>query len=60
LLETLKREKLILDWRLKERAKAAVRSAIQQSLDALPPAYDDAIWQTKATKTYEWVYEHYH
>lgn len=60
LLETLKHEKLILDWRLKERAKAAVRSAIQQSLDALPPAYDDAIWQTKATKTYEWVYEHYH
>ncbi len=28
LLETLKREKLVLDWRLKERAKASVRSAI--------------------------------
>jgi HrpA-like RNA helicase len=59
LLETLKREKLVLDWRLKERAKAAVRSAIQQSLDALPPAYDDAVWQAKAAKTYEWVFEHY-
>ena len=60
LLESLKREKLVLDWRLKERAKAAVRSAIQQSLDALPPTYEDAIWQMKANKTYEWVYEHYH
>jgi type I restriction enzyme R subunit len=59
LLETLKREKLVLDWRLKERAKAAVRSAIQQSLDALPPAYDDDIWQGKVARTYEWVFDHY-
>lgn len=59
MLETLKREKLILDWRMKERAKAAVRSAIQQSLDALPPAYDDEIWQAKAAQTYEWIYSHY-
>lgn len=59
MLDTLKREKLVLDWRLKERAKAAVRSAIQQSLDALPPAYGDEIWQAKAAKTYEWVFDHY-
>lgn len=59
MLDTLKREKLILDWRLKERAKAAVRSAIQQSLDALPPAYGDEIWQAKAASTYEWIYDHY-
>jgi type I restriction enzyme, R subunit len=59
LLDTLTREKLVLDWRLKERAKAAVRSAIQQALDDLPPAFDDALWQTKVEKTYEWVYEHY-
>ena len=59
MLETLKREKLVLDWRLKERAKAAVRSAIQQSLDALPPAYDDVIWQGKVAQTYEWIYDHY-
>ncbi|MBU6206392.1 MAG: DUF3387 domain-containing protein [Alphaproteobacteria bacterium] len=59
LLETLKKEKLVLDWRLKERAKAAVRSAIQQSLDALPPIYDESIWKTKTEKTYQWIYEHY-
>jgi len=59
MLETLVREKLVLDWRLKERAKAAVRSAIQQALDALPPAYDDGLWQGKVTQTYEWIFDHY-
>jgi len=59
LLETLKHEKLVLDWRLKERAKAAVRSAIQQVLDGLPPAYDDTIWQGKVAATYEWIFDHY-
>lgn len=59
MLETLKREKLVLDWRLKERAKAAVRSAIHETLDALPTAYDDAIWQGKVSQTYEWIFDHY-
>jgi type I restriction enzyme R subunit len=59
MLDSLKREKLVLDWRLKERAKAAVRSAIQQSLDSLPPAYDDAIWHGKVSQTYEWIFDHY-
>ena len=59
MLETLKREKLVLDWRLKERAKAAVRSAIQQSLDVLPSAYNDVIWQGKVAQTSEWIFDHY-
>jgi len=59
MLDTLKREKLVLDWRLKERAKAAVRSAIQQSLDSLPPPYVDEIWHAKTAQTYEWVFDHY-
>jgi type I restriction enzyme, R subunit len=59
MLDTLKREKLVLDWRLKERAKAAVRSAIQKSLDDLPPAYGDDIWQTKVEMAYEWVFDQY-
>lgn len=59
MLETLKHEKLVLDWRLKERAKAAVRSAIQQSLDALPPAYGDELWQGKVAQTYEWIFDNY-
>ncbi|MDB5581020.1 MAG: putative type restriction enzyme hindVIIP protein [Bradyrhizobium sp.] len=59
MLDTLKREKLVLDWRLKERAKAAVRNAIQQSLDSLPPPYVDEIWHAKTAQTYEWVFDHY-
>jgi type I restriction enzyme R subunit len=59
LLETLKGEKLVLDWRLKERAKAGVRMTIQQSLDALPPAYEDTIWADKVGRTYQWVFERY-
>jgi type I restriction enzyme R subunit len=59
MLDRLKSEKLILDWRLKERAKAAVRVTIEQALDALPPAYDDAIWGEKVGRTYQWVFERY-
>jgi hypothetical protein len=59
LLEKLKSDKLVLDWRLKERAKAAVRTTIQQSLDALPPAYEDAIWNDKVGRTYQWIFERY-
>ena len=59
MLEKLKSEKLVLDWRLKERAKAAVRRAIQELLDVLPAAYEDAIWQDKVGRTYQWVFERY-
>ncbi|MHB8529803.1 MAG: type I restriction endonuclease subunit R, partial [Caulobacteraceae bacterium] len=59
MLAKLKSEKLILDWRLKERAKAAVRVAIEQSLDALPPAYADDLWKDKVGRTYQWVFERY-
>ena len=40
LLEKLKREKFILDWRLKENAKADVRETIRQEFDLLPPVYE--------------------
>ena len=40
LLAKLKREKLILDWRNKEMAKAAVRETIREELDALPEVYE--------------------
>jgi type I restriction enzyme R subunit len=37
LLETLKREKLMLDWRKKQQAKAAVQVTIDDMLDRLLP-----------------------
>jgi hypothetical protein len=43
LLEKLKAEKLVLDWRLKERAKAGVKATIASLYDErLPPAYREA------------------
>ena len=46
LLEKLKREKFILDWRLRETAKADVRETIRQEYDLLPPVYGREICGT--------------
>lgn len=60
LLDKLKAEKLILDWRLKERAKAAVKATIATIYDeGLPPAYDQGIFDNKVERTYQWVFEKY-
>ena len=60
LLEKLKAEKLVLDWRLKERAKAAVKATIQQLYDdGLPQAYGQGVFDEKVERTYQWVYEKY-
>ena len=39
LLATLKRGKLVLDWRKQQATRAAVRVAIEETLDRLPEAY---------------------
>ena len=59
LLAKLKREKFILDWRLKENAKADVRETIRQEFDLLPPPYDERIWNDKIERTYQFVFEHF-
>ncbi len=60
LLEKLKAEKLVLDWRLKERAKAAVKATIQQLYDeGLPQAYGQGVFDEKVERTYQWVFEKY-
>lgn len=59
LLTKLKREKLVLDWRLKENAKADVRETIRAELDSLPEVYDRLIWDDKVERTFQYVFEHY-
>ena len=59
LLSKLKRDKLILDWRLKEGAKAAVREAIRDELDRLPDVYERKIWEEKVERTYQFVFEQF-
>ena len=60
LLEKLKTEKLVIDWRLKERAKAGVKATIISFFDhELPPLYDQGIFDDKVERTYQWVFERY-
>jgi type I restriction enzyme, R subunit len=59
MLAKLKREKLILDWRLKENAKADVRQTIREEFDALPEVYDRRIWEEKVERTFQFVFERY-
>lgn len=59
LLETLKAEKLTVDWRKRQQARAAVKVAIEEILDQLPPAYTQEIYQQKCEVIYQHVYESY-
>jgi type I restriction enzyme R subunit len=59
LLAKLKREKLILDWRLKENAKADVRQTIREEYDELPEVYDRRLWEDKVERTFQFMFERY-
>ena len=61
LLETLKREKLVLDWRKQERLRAAVKITIQIILDeGLPECYTPDIYDQKCEAIYQHVYDSYY
>jgi len=59
LLETLKKEKLVLDWRKRQQSRAAVRLCIEQTLDQLPPAFTSSLYQDICDATYQHIYESY-
>jgi type I restriction enzyme R subunit len=60
LLATLKREKLVLDWRKKQQTRAAVRAAIGAALDGgLPGAYPPDLYDAKCQEVYQHIYESY-
>ncbi|MCK4536057.1 MAG: DUF3387 domain-containing protein, partial [Desulfuromonadales bacterium] len=59
LLETLKREKLVLDWRKKESTRSAVQATIQDILDELPRVYSKDIYDKKCDSIYQHVFESY-
>ena len=60
LLETLKREKLVLDWRKKQQARARVQVAIEEGLANLPNAYDSDLFQQKLGAVYQHIYDNYY
>lgn len=59
LLETLKAERLVLDWRSRQQSQAAVRQAIEIELDKLPEAYEADLYQTKCDLAFKHVFDSY-
>ncbi|WP_375470151.1 type I restriction endonuclease subunit R [uncultured Nostoc sp.] len=59
LLETLKKEKLVLDWKKRQQTRASVEVAIKDNLDKLPQSYSAELYEQKCQEVYQHVYEHY-
>ena len=59
LLATLKREKLVLDWREKQQAKAGVMQALRMEMRRLPAKFTKDIRVEKAARAYAHVYDRY-
>jgi len=60
LLNTLKQEKLVIDWRKKQQAKAAVQREIEIELDKGLPASYDPIYEQKCNLTFQHIYDNYY
>ena len=60
LLATLKTEKLVLDWRKKQQAVAAVKKEIEDELDkGLPESYDTETYEEKCNIVFQHIYDSY-
>jgi len=59
LLQLLKKEKLVLDWRKKEMTRAGVRQTIEIMLDYLPEVFDKPLYEQKCDAVYQHVYDAY-
>lgn len=61
LLETLKQEKLVLDWRKQERSRAQVKFTIEKTLDEkLPEPYTRELFYQKCESVYQHIYDSYY
>ena len=61
MLETLKREKLGLDWRKHAQARAQVRLAVENILDdELPEPYTPELFKQKSEAVYQHIYDSYY
>ncbi|HWR26593.1 MAG TPA: type I restriction enzyme endonuclease domain-containing protein, partial [candidate division Zixibacteria bacterium] len=61
LLETLKKEKLVLDWCKRQQSRAAVRQSIEVLLDKGLPinSYTKELFQIKCDVVYQHIYDSY-
>ena len=60
LLEVLKQEKLVLDWRRKQQTRAAVRVTVREVLDRLPDSFSADMWQKKVDTVYQHIFDSYY
>ncbi|HUA12820.1 MAG TPA: type I restriction endonuclease subunit R [Solirubrobacteraceae bacterium] len=58
-LSTLKQGKLVLDWRKQQATRAAVRVAVEETLDRLPEAFTRQIYAQKCDAIYQHVFDSY-
>lgn len=60
LLSKLKAEKLVLDWRKKQQAMAAVKKEIEDELDkGLPESYNPKAYEEKCDIVFQHIYDSY-
>ena len=59
LLRNLKRSKLVLDWRKQQATRAAVRVAVEETLDQLPDAFTRQAYAQKCEVVYQHVFDSY-
>jgi type I restriction enzyme R subunit len=59
LLAVLKAEKLVLDWRQRQQARAAVELAVRDLVYQLPDPYADEFCQQKSVLIYQHIYDNY-
>jgi type I restriction enzyme R subunit len=59
LLKALKRDKLVLDWRKEQSTRAAVRVAVEETLDRLPDRFTRPLYAQKCDAVYQHVFDAY-
>ena len=59
LLDKLKKERLVFDWRKKQSTRAKVISTIEEVCDKLPEAYNTDIFKNKCNTIYVHLYDNY-
>ncbi|MCH7949423.1 MAG: DUF3387 domain-containing protein [Candidatus Dadabacteria bacterium] len=61
LLDTLKKSKLVLDWRKRQQSRADVQVTIETVLDKeLPRTYTPEIFKEKCGEVFQHVYDSYY
>jgi len=59
LLQRLRSEKLVLDWKKRQQSRADVRLVIETMLDDLPRSYSPSIYAQKCALVYQHIFESY-